>query len=250
MQTEPYRYADEAVSPAFLPAGMPAIQSVRSRIRLGGPAVIQVLVADIGLDGSGHAIAQRTSRRGACAELGWLCRSAGHRRFRCAPQLSRVVCESPPVSEPDSPASAPREGRPFPAGGQVRASPAGRRGYPNREASRTRRRDDGGSFRDGIDRVAVARSFVFDFLDTKDGIAGDGQLKHFNALVETCETLVALVRRPRRGQEPHLVEPTLFTALLGEHEMSEMDRIECAPENADSHGCSPAAGPLAPLRSG
>jgi len=66
-------------------------------------------------------------------------------------------------------------------------------------------------------------------------VTGNRQRQHLDALLEARERVLRLLRRPRRRDEPHFVEASLFAALLGEDQMAVMDRIKCAAENANSH---------------
>ena len=87
---------------------------------------------------------------------------------------------------------------------------------------------------ESIDRVAGTGSLVLDVFNTEGRLAGERQLEHVNTLPQGSDGEVLLVRRSRRGHEPHLVELALFPALLGHDEMAEMDRIEGTAEDTDA----------------
>ena len=70
-------------------------------------------------------------------------------------------------------------------------------------------------------------------------VAGDLEIKVFNEHLgspdKRGESPTAFVRRMRGRDEPDLFEPPLLPALLGQNQVSEMDRIERAAKNADAH---------------
>ena len=66
-------------------------------------------------------------------------------------------------------------------------------------------------------------------------MAGDRELEHLGPLVARRDRFGRLVRRIAGGNEPHLVEPALLAAPLGQEQVSEVDRIERSAEKTESH---------------
>ena len=72
-------------------------------------------------------------------------------------------------------------------------------------------------------------------VDAEGGVAGGGQLQHLGALAERRDGVALLVGRPGRGDEPDLIQAPLLAGLLGQDEVPEVNRVEGAAEDADTH---------------
>ena len=68
-----------------------------------------------------------------------------------------------------------------------------------------------------------------------DSLSRDSKLQHLDALGERRERLRMLVRRPRRRNEQHALQPALLPALLRQDQMAQVDRIKRAAEYAEPH---------------
>lgn len=83
--------------------------------------------------------------------------------------------------------------------------------------------------------VTWARSVFFQFINTKNRVAGNGELQHLDALLEASQLVGLLVRRAGGRHEQHLIELGLFATLLGQDEVPQVHGIERAAENAQAH---------------
>src|SRR5438874_113300 len=85
-----------------------------------------------------------------------------------------------------------------------------------------------------VGSIARSRPVFLQLLDAEGGLTGDGQRQHFDALRERRYMPIQLERRLKRRDEPDFIEVSLFATLLGHDEVTQMDGVERAAEDADS----------------
>ena len=86
-----------------------------------------------------------------------------------------------------------------------------------------------------IDAVVRAGAAGLDLGNLEGLVAGDRDPGHLDA-VRDRRAVSPLVRRSARDDKPDPVEPAGLAALLGQDQVAEMDRIECAAEKTQPHG--------------
>ena len=86
-----------------------------------------------------------------------------------------------------------------------------------------------------VDAVVRAGAPGLDLGNLKGLVAGDRDPGHLDA-VRDRRAVPTFVRGSARDDKPDPVEPAGLAALLGQDQVAEMDRIECAAEKTQSHG--------------
>ena len=76
----------------------------------------------------------------------------------------------------------------------------------------------------------------FDVADAEGVVVFDGELQHREAVGSVGDRAVRLPPRFARGHEQHEIEVQRGARVLGEHEVSDMDGVECTAEDAYAHG--------------
>ena len=66
-------------------------------------------------------------------------------------------------------------------------------------------------------------------------MTGNREFEHLGPLIPGRNRVRRFVRRAPRGNKPHLVQAALFATTLGENQVPEVNRIECAAQQAKSH---------------
>ena len=87
----------------------------------------------------------------------------------------------------------------------------------------------------GLEAVVGARPSGLDLRDVERRMPGHGDPGHLQAIRDT-RLAAGLVRRLARHDEPDTVQTTRLTALLGQDQVSQMDRVERASEKPQAHG--------------
>src|SRR5262249_32963666 len=85
----------------------------------------------------------------------------------------------------------------------------------------------------GVDRVRRAGAFELAGFDLEMRCTADRELEHATAIIRCGDVVCVLVRRLGRQQQPDLFEAGAFAPLLGRAQVTEMDGIEAAAEEAD-----------------
>src|SRR5437870_3105812 len=91
----------------------------------------------------------------------------------------------------------------------------------------------------GIDGEVRTWLLILQLVDAEGGLTGDGEGQHLDPARERRDLIFALVRRPGRGDEPDLIEPSLFPTLLGQDQVALVDWIKGTAEDSDAHDHSP-----------